>query len=226
MKSFKRGEKGFTLIELLIVVAILGVLAAVVIPNVVGLMGRGGKQALAADAQTIQLAASTFMNDTHGGWGNGSGVAVWGNTTGNTTSHYYPCGLATRYAPYLVLSPSVTDINNSANFRIDRDTIGTQAGLADITASAIWMGLLVNAPGSAVGPTGTTQRGNVSELEFEEGPYLQTMPRSAMAGDTYNGAPAPGGGYCWVIGKTGAVYSAYTFDSGLSWYAGFSGSYP
>ncbi len=68
MKSFKRGEKGFTLVELLIVVAILGVLAAVVIPNVVGLMGRGGKQAYQTDAQIIQLATSTFFSDIHGGF--------------------------------------------------------------------------------------------------------------------------------------------------------------
>ena len=45
MRLPKRGEKGFTLIELLIVVAILGVLAAVVIPNVGRFIGRGESEA-------------------------------------------------------------------------------------------------------------------------------------------------------------------------------------
>ena len=65
MKKVLRKEKGFTLIELLIVVAILGVLAAVVIPNVGRFLGRGQTEADKAELHNVQSAVIALMTD-HG----------------------------------------------------------------------------------------------------------------------------------------------------------------
>ena len=63
LKRIHQGNKGFTLIELLIVIAILGVLAAVIIPNVTGFIGRGEEEAAAAEMVTVQKAMDTMMVD-------------------------------------------------------------------------------------------------------------------------------------------------------------------
>ena len=63
MRLPKKGERGFTLIELLIVVAILGVLAAVVIPNVGRFIGRGEEEAAETELSNIQSAVTAMMVD-------------------------------------------------------------------------------------------------------------------------------------------------------------------
>jgi len=65
-KYFKKhNQKGFTLVELLIVVAILGVLAAVVVPNVVGLAGKGQTEAAKTELSDIQTAMDIMMATNH-----------------------------------------------------------------------------------------------------------------------------------------------------------------
>ncbi len=64
LKRIHRESKGFTLVELLIVIAILGVLTAVVLPNVTGLVGEGETEAAKAELVTVQTAMDTMMAKT------------------------------------------------------------------------------------------------------------------------------------------------------------------
>ena len=55
-----RTQKGFTLIELMIVVVIIGILAAIAIPNFIAMQNRAKEGSTKANMHTLQLAAEDY----------------------------------------------------------------------------------------------------------------------------------------------------------------------
>ena len=58
-----RRQKGFTLIELLIVVAIIGIIAAIAIPNLINAIQRGRQKRTMGDIRTLSTCVEAYATD-------------------------------------------------------------------------------------------------------------------------------------------------------------------
>jgi len=64
LNKFRKNQKGFTLIELLIVVAIIGILAAIAIPQFSAYRQKAYNSAANSDLKNIKTGMEAFMAET------------------------------------------------------------------------------------------------------------------------------------------------------------------
>lgn len=62
----KNGKKGFTLVELIVVIVILGILAAIAVPALVGYIDKARTDGAITEAATARTALQTIMSDAYG----------------------------------------------------------------------------------------------------------------------------------------------------------------
>ena len=94
LNSFRAGEAGFTLIELLIVIAILGILAAVIIPNVSKFIGTSHVAAANSELAQVETAGQAAAGQATAGTLT-AGLLDQAALTANTTA------LAKAISPYI-----------------------------------------------------------------------------------------------------------------------------
>ena len=62
-EGLAKQQKGFTLVEVLIVIAILGLLVAVAVPNLIGFLDAGKTEAMETERDSVQAAMIALMFD-------------------------------------------------------------------------------------------------------------------------------------------------------------------